>query len=107
LSFDQVHSQLRITPAILESLERADFYHMPLKGHARNMVSSYARFLGLDPNELTKQFLKEYHDFENHMARQNGAQAPFSGYKTGAGSSTSIESRPSTSQRPSGAASSQ
>jgi cytoskeletal protein RodZ len=44
---------------------------MPLKGHARNMVSSYARYLGLDSEELTKQFLSEYHDFENREARVN------------------------------------
>jgi len=73
LTLEQVHVQLRITPAILEALELADFRHMPLKGHARNMVSSYARFLGLNPEELTKQFLKEYHEFENHEARQNSS----------------------------------
>jgi hypothetical protein len=42
---------------------------MPLKGHARNMVSSYARYLGLNPEEVTEQFLSEYHDFEARAAR--------------------------------------
>ena len=42
---------------------------MPLKGHARNMVSAYARFLGLDSEELTKQFRREYHDFEEGITR--------------------------------------
>jgi cytoskeletal protein RodZ len=58
---------------------------MPLKGHARNMVSSYARYLGLDSEEMTKQFLSEYHDFENREAR--------------AGSSRPLNPRPM-SQRP-------
>jgi cytoskeletal protein RodZ len=52
-----------------------DFYHMPLKGHARNMVSSYARYLGLSPEEITKQFLSEYHDFENRETRRGSISA--------------------------------
>lgn len=93
LSLEQVHSQLRITPAILEALEYADFLHMPLKGHARNMVSSYARFLGLNSEEVTKDFLREYHDFENHEARRNSA--PFSSLGMG-GSSRSSSGKDST-----------
>jgi hypothetical protein len=73
LTLDQVSSTLRIRPAILLSLEAGDFHHMPLKGHARNMVSSYARYLGLDPTELTEQFLREYHDFEEGEAGSGSA----------------------------------
>jgi transcriptional regulator with XRE-family HTH domain len=83
LSLEQVHVQLRISPAILESLEAADFYHMPLKGHARNMVSAYARFLGLDSADLTKQFLDEYHDFENRDARQHSSTVDLPGINSG------------------------
>lgn len=75
LTLDQVHAQLRIRPAILEALEIGDFYHMPLKGHTRNMVSSYARYLGLDSEELTKQFLREYHDFESRAPRGDSASS--------------------------------
>jgi hypothetical protein len=75
LSIEQASTTLRIRPAIIESFERGDFSHMPLKGHARNMVSSYARFLGLDPADLTAQFLREYHDFEERQAR-SGASRP-------------------------------
>jgi cytoskeletal protein RodZ len=76
LTLEQVHLQLRISPTILEALEVGDFRHMPLKGHARNMVSSYARYLGLDPEDVTKQFLSEYHEFENRESRTSSA--PFS-----------------------------
>jgi hypothetical protein len=68
---------LRISPAIIEAFEIGDFYHMPLKGHARNMVSSYARYLDLNPEEVTKQFLSEYHDFENREARQSSRSFDF------------------------------
>jgi cytoskeletal protein RodZ len=50
---------------------------MPFKGHARNMVSSYARYLGLDSQEITEQFLSEYHDYENRQLRR-GTSASFS-----------------------------
>ncbi|MDR3052849.1 MAG: helix-turn-helix domain-containing protein [Coriobacteriales bacterium] len=70
LSIEQVSSSLRIRPAILISFETGDFQHMPLKGHARNMVSSYARFLGLDPVEVTEEFLLEYRDFENSQGHE-------------------------------------
>jgi hypothetical protein len=73
LTIDQVSTALRIRPAILESLEASDFEHMPLKGHARNMVSSYARYLGLNSVELTEQFLHEYHEYENDQALANSA----------------------------------
>lgn len=94
LSLEQVHNQLRITPAILEALEYADFRHMPLKGHARNMVSSYARFLGLDPEEITKAFLREYHEYENHEARRSSAPFGSLGLGTSSLDISSRESRP-------------
>lgn len=81
LTIEQVHNQLRITPAIIEALELGDFRHMPLKGHARNMVSSYARYLGLNPEDVTKQFLKEYHEYENREARQSSS--PYSSLSMG------------------------
>lgn len=59
---------------------------MPLKGHARNMVSAYARFLGLDSEELTKQFLREYHDFEDGVTRYQPAARSQS--RAGAGESS-------------------
>jgi cytoskeletal protein RodZ len=76
---------LRISPVILEALELGDFRHMPLKGHARNMVSSYARYLGLDSGELTRQFLAEYRDFENHESRVSSRPLGF-GAGSGGGS---------------------
>ena len=69
LSIDQVSGALRIRSSILEALEDCDFTHMPLKGYSRNMVSSYARYVGLNSTELTEQFLREYHEFERLKER--------------------------------------
>jgi len=83
MTLDSVSQALRIRPAILDSLEADDYQHMPLKGHARNMVSAYARYLGLDPIELTEQFLREYHEYEGAQTRT------YSPYTTQSGSATS------------------
>ncbi|MCL2136687.1 MAG: helix-turn-helix domain-containing protein [Coriobacteriia bacterium] len=68
LSLEQVSDVLRIRPAILAALEREDYYGMPLKGHSRNMVSTYSRFLGLDSAAVTELFLQNYRDFEHAEA---------------------------------------
>jgi cytoskeletal protein RodZ len=99
LTLEQVHAQLRISPTILEALEVGDFRHMPLKGHARNMVSSYARYLGLDPEDMTKQFLGEYHDFENREARSVSSTFSSSSFGSGVTRIDHVEAIPSASQR--------
>jgi transcriptional regulator with XRE-family HTH domain len=70
LSISQVSEALRIRPSIIEALETATFEHMPLKGYARNMISSYARYLGLNPTQITEMFLHEYHIYEVQEARR-------------------------------------
>ena len=63
-SIQQVSDAIRIRPDILRAIEMADFARMPAKGFARNQVSAYARFLGLDSAELTRRFLSAYAEFE-------------------------------------------
>jgi hypothetical protein len=70
LSISQVSETLRIRTSIIEALETATFEHMPLKGYARNMVSTYARYLGLDPAAVTEMFLREYHVYETREQRR-------------------------------------
>ena len=74
LSIEQVSEVLRIRPSIIEALESCNFPHMPLKGYSRNMVSSYARYVGLNSTELTEQFLREYHEFEKLQARNKSGK---------------------------------
>jgi transcriptional regulator with XRE-family HTH domain len=75
LSEEQVSEFLRIRPNIIQALEDGDFSNMPLKGYARNMVSSYARFLDLDPVQITEQFLREYRSYEDQKRRGLGSAA--------------------------------
>jgi len=64
-TIEEVSGQLRIRPSIILAMETSNFSHMPHKGYARNMVSSYARYLGLDSTRITEQFLKEFRRWES------------------------------------------
>lgn len=47
-----VSRRLRIRPDILEAIENSDFDRMPPRGYSRNMINAYARFLGLNANDV-------------------------------------------------------
>ena len=66
-----VARRLRIRPDILRAIEEADFLRMPPRGYARNMVNAYARFLGLNPTEITRLYLDEAYANEVKKARSN------------------------------------
>jgi hypothetical protein len=64
-TIEEVSDRLRIRPSIIQALETNNFPYMPHKGYTRNMVSSYARYLGLDSTRITEQFLREFHRYES------------------------------------------
>lgn len=61
--------RLRIRPDILQAIENADFARMPPRGYARNMVNAYARFVGLNPTDVTRMYLDEAHEYQQGRAR--------------------------------------
>ena len=91
LSLDQVTASTRVRRKFLQAFEDGDFLEMPPHGYALNMIVSYARFLGLDPNEILEVFNKDYATFEALNVR------PEDQYRSNAGSK-SIQ-RDSSSQR--------
>ena len=64
LSVQQVSDALRIRNDIVRAIEMEDFSSMPAKAFARNQVSAYARYLGLDSGAIVRDFLDAYNDFE-------------------------------------------
>lgn len=66
-----VARRLRIRPDILQAIEESDFSRMPPRGYARNMVNAYARFLGLNPTEITNMYLDEAYAEQIKKAREN------------------------------------
>lgn len=76
LSFAETANRLRIRPDLLRAIEESNIAAMPPSGYARNMVTGYARFLGLNPQELGSMYLEELQLYEERRervrARQNG-----------------------------------
>lgn len=67
--------RLRIRPDILKAIEEADFARLPPRGYTRNMISAYARLVGLNSSEITSMYLDEVHAFETGRARADERRA--------------------------------
>ena len=48
LSIAQASHVLRLKPQVLQAFEEGDFPSIPKSGYAQGMLSSYARYLGLN-----------------------------------------------------------
>ena len=57
LGLNATARRLRIRPDILRAIEDGNFAAMPPRGYTRNMVNGYARYLGLNPTEITGMFI--------------------------------------------------
>lgn len=87
---------LRIRPDILRTIEESDYAHMPPRGYTRNMVSAYARLVGLDPAEMTRMYLDGAYAYQIGLVRSDARATPYP--DTSLSRSTS-SSRPTTSSR--------
>ena len=54
---------LRMRESVLEAFEAGDFDHLPALGYAQGMVSSYARYLGLDSREISELYEREHAEY--------------------------------------------
>lgn len=63
--------KLRIRPDILRAIEECDYARMPPRGYTRNMISAYARMLGLNPAEITQMYLDGAYAFEVGRVRSD------------------------------------
>ncbi|WP_172137193.1 helix-turn-helix transcriptional regulator, partial [Adlercreutzia sp. ZJ473] len=70
-----VSHRLRVRPDILRAIEEADFAYLPPRGYTRNMISAYARLVGLNPTEVTSLYLDEVHAYESGYARIDARRA--------------------------------
>lgn len=89
LDLNTAARRLRIRPDILRAIEEADFARLPPRGYTRNMISAYARLVGLNSSEITSMYLDEVHVFETGRARADERRAEAaSSRRSGSGSST-------------------
>lgn len=63
LTIPQAASVLRLRESVLVAFEAGDFDHLPPLGYAQGMISSYARYLGLDPARIIDLYEREHSDY--------------------------------------------
>ena len=76
LSIQQVANTIKITPQIIGVFETGNFASMPPRGYAQGMISSYARFLGLNPREVVNAYFDELMAYERETSQQGGQWIP-------------------------------
>lgn len=77
IEFNAAARRLRIRPDVLRAIEEENFDQMPPRGYARNMINSYARFLGLNASELTREYLDAQHDYDRERQMANARPTGF------------------------------
>ena len=74
LSIKQASSVLRLKEEVLVAFEEGDFDSIPKSGYAQGMLSSYARYLGLNAKTVVNQFSTDLFENErgagSHEARR-------------------------------------
>ena len=78
LSIAQASRTLKLREDVLVAFEKGDFEHMPQSGYAQGMLSSYARYLGLNAREIVDLFQEEVyqhqHGTSSHELRRRTRQ---------------------------------
>ena len=78
LSIKQASNVLRLKEEVLIAFEEGDFDSIPKSGYAQGMLSSYARYLGLNAKTVVNQFSQDLFEHErgagSHEARRRSRQ---------------------------------
>lgn len=95
LGFQETADRLCIRYDLLRAIEESNVRAMPARGYARNMVSGYARFLGLDPNEMIQLYLEELSVYETRRAHVQDRMRGEDSNSTGSYDGHHVVTRPS------------
>jgi transcriptional regulator with XRE-family HTH domain len=76
-----IAEQTKISHSLLEALERDDLSHWPIGIYRRSYIRTYARYVGLDPERVLREFLEAYPEpFDGmetmHRDADRGAERP-------------------------------
>ena len=63
LSISQASRVLKLKEQVLIAFEEGDFENMPKSGYAQGMLSSYARYLGINPREVVDLYSEELYEY--------------------------------------------
>lgn len=80
LSIHQVATTIKIRPQIIEFFEQGNFAAMPPRGYAQGMISSYARYLGLNPRVVMDAYFDELDAYERDTAHAGGRLQDAAGF---------------------------
>ena len=98
LSLSQASRTLKLREDVLLAFEEGDFEHMPQSGYAQGMLSSYARYLGLNAREIVDLFTEELYQYQHgtssHELRRRTRQTQSSRGISGYDMPNEAESRP-------------
>jgi hypothetical protein len=75
-SIVQASRVLRLREDVLIAFEEGDFERMPKSGYAQGMLSSYARYLGLDATEVVDAYAEDYERYrreDRHRGARNSS----------------------------------
>ena len=70
-SIRQASRILRLREDVLIAFEEGDFEQMPKSGYAQGMLSSYARYLGLDANEVIDAYAEDFERYRRESQRHS------------------------------------
>ena len=59
---------LKLKVQVLVAFEEGDFGSIPKSGYAQGMLSSYARYLGLNPRQIVDQFQEDLYEYTNGVS---------------------------------------
>lgn len=80
LSIHQVATTIKIRPQIIEFFEQGNFSAMPPRGYAQGMISSYARYLGLNPRVVMDAYFDELDAYERDTSHAGGRLQDAAGF---------------------------
>ncbi len=63
LSIEQAASVLKMKEQVLRAFESGDWQAIPRAGYAQGMLSSYARYLGLNPRDVVDEFKQDLYNY--------------------------------------------
>lgn len=100
LTIPQAAQVLRLRADVLEAFESGDFANMPTSGYAQGMLSSYARYLGLNATDIVDMFSEELEEYQrrNVTSIQDGREP--SSYRREAEGRSYPQGRPYTARTP-------
>ncbi len=75
LDIQSVSRRLRVRPDILRAIEESDFSRLPARGYTRNMISAYARLVGLNASAISDMYLDQLNLHQVRLER-NQSESP-------------------------------